>query len=171
MHCMNNDADAAHVYFGAQLHDCFNKCTVLLPWSTTSHHVDTWSSCCHQTSAAAAIPGDLNHTQRWMWPPLSLTPQQLRYVSWVKNLGVITVGWGGGLKLQSIDYDKQRRLSVWKRLRGDVLILHCQGHTIGRKQSSACKYVEYIVGQLTDLNRRLIMQRNTLLQQTIMHLC
>lgn len=29
MHCMNNDADAAHVYFRAQLHDCFNKCTVL----------------------------------------------------------------------------------------------------------------------------------------------
>lgn len=170
MHCMNNDADAAHVYFGAQLHDCFNKCTVLLPWSTTSHHDDTWSCCCHQTSAAAAIPGDLKHTQRWMWLLLlwmcgrhvSLTPQQLRYVNRVKNLRVITVGWDGGLKLQSIDYDKQQRLSVWKRLRGDVLILHCQGHTIDRKQSSACKYVEYIVGQLTDLNRRLIMQRNML---------
>lgn len=83
---------------------------------------------------------------------VSLTPEQLRYVNLVKNLGVITVGCDGGLKLQSIDYDKQQRLSVWKGLGWDALILHCQGRTIGRKQSNACKYVEYIVSQFTDLN-------------------
>lgn len=86
-----------------------------------------------------------------MRPPRLTHPGQLRYVNLVKNLGVITVGCDGGLKLQSIDYDKQQRPRVWKRLRRHALILHCQGHTVSRKQSNACKYVEYMVGQFTDL--------------------
>lgn len=140
MHCMNNDADAAHVYFRARLHGCFNKCTGLLPWSTTSHHNEAWSSCCRQT-----ILGDLNHTECWMslllfWMcgrHVSLTPEQLRYDNLVKNLGVITVGCDEGLKLQSTDYDKQQRRIV--------MLLSCTA--MGRKTLATYwwKYVDCIV--------------------------
>lgn len=121
MHCTNNDADAEHVYLRARLHDCLNKCTVLLPRSTTAHHNDAWSSCCHQTSTAAAILGDWNHTECrmllllfWMCGRhISLSPEQLRFVNLVENLRAITVGCDGSLKLLSINYDKEQRQSVW----------------------------------------------------------
>lgn len=132
MHCTNNDADAERVYFRAWLHDCLNKCTVLLPRSTTAHHNDAWSSCCHQTSTAAAILGDWNHTECWMllllfWTcgrHISLSPEQLRFVNLFENRGVITVGCDGSLKLLSINYDKEHRLSVctWPSCRAKMLL-------------------------------------------------